>query len=585
MRKTKIVCTMGPAVSDISVLKDLVKNGMNVARLNFSHGEYAEHKQRIDDIKKVRDELKSSVAILLDTKGPEIRIKEFANGSVNLTEGQKFTLTCEDVVGNENIVSVTYKNLYNDITIGSRILLDDGLIELKVESIDNKDIVCEVINGGILSNKKSINIPGASINLPYLSEKDVNDIVFGIENDVDFIAASFVRTAYDVLEVRKVLEQNGGDDIHIIAKIENSEGVNNIDAIINVSDGIMVARGDMGVEIPFEELPSIQKLLIEKCYKAGKKVITATQMLDSMIRNPRPTRAETTDVANAIYDGTSAIMLSGETAIGKYPIESVITMSKIAEKTEKSINYKKRFDNHKTKHLATTVASAISHATCTTAMDLGATSIITVTNSGVTARMVSSFRPDCPIIATTPVEKVYRQLALSWGVIPVLSEQQNSMDDLFDHAVDKSLETGIVKNGDLVVITGGLPVGISGTTNIIKAHLVGHVLAEGKGINQLSVSGKVYVAKNARQALEEFETGDILVVDKTTNEYLPILKKAKGVIVEEEGLTSHTAIVGMTLDIPVLTGAKNATSLLKTSTVVSIDSSRGLVYSGVVKAI
>ncbi len=585
MRKTKIVCTMGPAVSDINVLAELVKSGMNVARLNFSHGGYEEHKQRIEDIRKVRDELCAPIAILLDTKGPEIRIKEFENGSVNLAQGNKFVLTCNDVQGNESIVSVTYENLYNDIGIGDRILLDDGLIELKVENIVEKDIICEVINGGMLSNKKSINIPGASIKLPYLSEKDVKDIIFGIENDVDIIAASFVRTAYDVLEVRKVLEENGGDDIHIIAKIENSEGVNNIDAIINVSDGIMVARGDMGVEIPFEDLPSIQKLLIEKCYKAGKKVITATQMLDSMIRNPRPTRAETTDVANAIYDGTSAIMLSGETAIGKYPVESVKTMSKIAEKTEKSINYKKRFHNQTIKNLTTTVASAISHATCTTAMDLGAKAIITVTNSGATARMVSSFRPDCPIIATTPAPKVYRQLALSWGVLPVMSEQQKSMDDLFDHAVDKSLETGIVKNGDLVVIAGGLPVGISGTTNIIKAHLVGHVLAEGKGINNLSVSGKVYVAKNVRQTLEEFENGDILVVNSTTNEYLPIIKKAKGVIVEESGMTSHAAIVGMTLDIPVITGAKNAASVLKTGTVVTIDSSRGLVYSGVVKAI
>lgn len=472
MRKTKIVCTMGPAVNDINILKSLVENGMNVARLNFSHGEYSEHKKRIDDIKMVRDELNAPVAILLDTKGPEIRIKEFKQGSVKLIDGAEFTLTCKDVIGDEGIVSVTYENLYKDITKDSRILLDDGLIELKVENILDKDIICKVINGGVLSNRKSINIPGASINLPYLSEKDKNDIIFGIENDVDFIAASFVRTADDVLQVRQILDQNGGEDIQIIAKIENSEGVNNIDAIINVSDGIMVARGDMGVEISFEDLPAIQKLLIEKCYKAGKKVITATQMLDSMIRNPRPTRAETTDVANAIYDGTSAIMLSGETAIGKYPVESVITMSKIAEKTESSINYKKRFHNQDTKQLTKTVTSAISHATCTMAMDLGAAAIITVTNSGVTARMVSSFRPDCTIIATTPIKKVYRQLALSWGVNPVLSKKQSNTDDLFDHSIEKSVETELVKNGDLVVITGGHPVGISGTTNIIKAHRI-----------------------------------------------------------------------------------------------------------------
>lgn len=472
MRKTKIVCTMGPAVNDINVLKSLVENGMNVARLNFSHGEYSEHKKRIDDIKMVRDKLNVPVAILLDTKGPEIRIKEFKEGSVKLIDGAKFTLSCNDVIGDESIVSVTYEDLYKDITNGSRILLDDGLIELKVENICEKNVVCRVKNGGVLSNRKSINIPGVSINLPYLSEKDINDIIFGIENDVDFIAASFVRTANDVLQVRKILQQNGGEDIQIIAKIENSEGVNNIDDIISVSDGIMVARGDMGVEISFEELPAIQKLLIEKCYKVGKKVITATQMLDSMIRNPRPTRAETTDVANAIYDGTSAIMLSGETAIGKYPVESVITMSKIAEKTEGSINYKKRFHNQDTKYLMDTVTSAISHATCTTAMDLGASAIITVTNSGATARMVSSFRPNCPIIATTPIKKIYRQLALSWGVKPVLSEKQSNTDDLLDHSIEKSLETNIVKKDDLVVITAGHPVGISGTTNFIKAHRI-----------------------------------------------------------------------------------------------------------------
>lgn len=584
MRKTKIVCTLGPATNDPKVLEGLMRSGMDVARINFSHGDHAEHQKRMDEFKAMREKLGLPVALLLDTKGPEIRIRDFDGGKATLKNGAAFTLTTEEIVGDDTRVSVTYAGLPEDVRPGTRILIDDGLIELTVEQIAGTDIHCKVVNGGTLSNKKSINIPGASIRLPYISEKDKADILFGIQNDVDFIAASFVRTAYDVLDMRKILEENGGQHIQIIAKIENNEGVVNIDDILKVSEGIMVARGDMGVEIPFEDLPSIQKMLIEKCYKAGKMVITATQMLDSMIRNPRPTRAETTDVANAVYDGTSAIMLSGETAIGKFPIEAISAMAKIAEKTESSVDYKQKFYAQSIDS-ARSVTDAISHATCTTAMDLGATAVVTVTKSGHTARMVSRYRPGCPIVAVTTSQKVFHQLALSWGVQPVMGEEMPTTDELFEHGVERAVDTGLVKNGDLVVITGGTPVGVPGTTNTLKAHLVGHVLVKGKAATPLSVSGSLCVAKSAQEALRNFQDGDILVIGNTSNELLPLLKKAGGIITEAEGTASHAAIVGMTLEIPVITGAKNATQILKSGTVVTIDGNRGLVYSGITKIV
>ncbi|MCG8501552.1 MAG: pyruvate kinase [Firmicutes bacterium] len=584
MRRTKIVCTLGPATDDVNILENLMKNGMNVARLNFSHGTHEEQLKRVEIFKQLRDELDIPIALMLDTRGPEIRIKQFKNGEEQLQEGQMFTLTTREVEGTSEIVSVTYKGLPDDIMRGNTLLIDDGLIELVVVDIANTDIKCEVKNGGKVSNHKGVNIPGVSVKMPYVSEKDKEDILFGIKNEFDFIAASFVRSQYDVLEIRKILENNSAKNIQIIAKIENNEGVSNIDKILKVSDGIMVARGDMGVEIPLEDLPGIQKMLIKRCYGAGKPVITATQMLDSMIRNPRPTRAETTDVANAIYDGTSAIMLSGETSIGKYPVESLVTMSRIAQKTERAINYKTRFATEQF-NLEANVTNAISHATCTTAHDLGAAAIISVTKSGQTARMVSKFRPDCPIIAPTISERVCRQLSLSWGIYPFILEVKETTDELFDHAVDKSVESGIVSNGDLVVITGGIPVGISGMTNILKVHLVGRVLVQGNSVNNLWVSGNLCVAKTPEQALREFKEGDILVVPSTSYELLPILKKASGIVTEEGGMGSHAAIVGMTLDIPVITGAMGATSILRSGTVVTIDSSRGLVYSGVTKVL
>jgi len=471
MRKTKIICTLGPATDGRENLIKLIQEGMNVARFNFSHGTHEEHKVRIEQLKECRKELNSYVAALLDTKGPEIRIKQFVKGKIELIKGQEFTLTARDVAGTEDIVSITFADLYKDVKIGTRILIDDGLIELLVLRISGEDMVCQVLNGGTISNNKGINVPGISLSMPYLSAKDRSDIIFGIKNDYDFIAASFIREAADINQIRKILEENGSTNIHIIAKIENSQGIQNIDEIIEAADGIMIARGDMGVEIPCEDVPVIQKMIIKKVYEAGKIVITATQMLDSMMKNPRPTRAEAADVANAIYDGTSAIMLSGETAAGLYPIESLQTMVKIANKAEADIDYRKRFFDHKRKENPD-ITDAISHATCTTALDLNAAAIVTVTKSGKSARMISRYRPACDIIGCATEPKVCRQLNLSWGVTPVIVEEMKDVFELFKHAIDESKKNKYLLCGEVVVITSGVPIGISGTTNMIKVEVV-----------------------------------------------------------------------------------------------------------------
>lgn len=580
MRKTKIICTMGPATEDDNILRELMLSGMDVARINFSHGTHEAAKVTMDRIKKIREELDLPIAILLDTKGPEIRIKDFEHGSVTLKEGNRFTLFTDDFEGNETGVSITYKNLPQDIKAGTTLLIDDGLIELEAISVQSDKIVCEVKNGGVVSNKKGINVPNVSLSMPYISKKDRDDILFGIENDVDFIAASFVRCADDVMEIKNLLEKNGGSSIQVIAKIENSEGVENIDEILRVSNGIMVARGDMGVEIAFQDLPMIQKNLIKKTYRDGKVVITATQMLDSMIRNPRPTRAETTDVANAIYDGTSAIMLSGETAIGKYPIEAVKTMASIAERTEEDIDYVKRLE-HFEFNRNMDVTNAISHATCTTAHDLKATAIIALTSGGKTARMLSRFRPQCPIIAPTISKKTRRQLSLSWGVIPIMSEIRTNTDELFDHAIECAEKTGLLKTGDLTVMTGGTALGISGTTNIMRVHLVGNVLVSGNGITGLSITSRVCVA-TGNDVFEKFKEGDILVTDTVTHDMISFLKRAKGIICEEAGEDNHAAVLGMALDIPVITGANGATKILKSGTAITMDAKTGYVFGGTV---
>lgn len=471
MRKTKIICTLGPATDDDNVLKELILSGMDVARFNFSHSNHEEHLERFRRIERFREELKMPVATLLDTKGPEIRICTFKENKVQLTDGQIFTLTSRAVEGDETQVSISYPNLIYDVEVGTTILIDDGLIEMETIDVTATDIICKVKNGGTVSNKKGVNVPGVHLSMPFISDKDREDILFGIQHKYDFIAASFVRTADDIKEIRKMLNKHNSQT-KIVAKIENMQGVDNIDEIINVADAIMIARGDMGVEIPYEEVPVIQKMIIKKVYNAGKQVITATQMLDSMIKNPRPTRAETTDVANAIYDGTSAIMLSGETAAGAYPIESLRTMVKITMRAEADIDYKKRFRLQEEGD-GPDITDAISRATVTTAHDLNAKMIITVTTSGKTARMISRYRPECQILGCTTDPVVYRQMKMVWGVTPLLMQVEHDTFELFDHAIEAVEKAGYLEDGEVAVLTAGVPLGISGTTNLIKVQVAG----------------------------------------------------------------------------------------------------------------
>ena len=576
MRKTKIVCTLGPASTDAQVMREMMLAGMNLARFNFSHGTHEEHMEKLNTLRAIRSELKLPVATLLDTKGPEIRLKDFQEGKVMLEAGQTFTLTTRDVMGDQHQVAVTYHELPGDVGPGTRILLDDGLIELRVQEVrDNTDIVCTVINGGKISNHKGVNLPGTKISMPYLSDNDIRDIEFGIEQKFDFIAASFVRTAQDVLDVRNILIRNGCRTMKIIAKIENAEGVSNLDQIIKTADGIMVARGDLGVEINMEEIPHLQKMMIRKCYQSGKMVITATQMLESMIQNPRPTRAEVNDVANAIYDGTSAIMLSGETAAGKYPVEAVRTMASIAERTESDIDYRQQFRD-RGDEVSASITDAISHATCTTAHDLGAAAIISVSKSGRTARMVSKYRPGIQIIACTSDETTYHQLSLSWGVIPVLVDEQKDTDSLFECAVNAALEGGYVKDGDLVVITAGVPVGMSGTTNLLKVQTAGTSLISGTGLNALSAVGNICVARTNEELLATFKFGDILVCNDTCDAWMKMMRHAAGVITAA-GANSHIASVTDQLSIPIICGAADCCAVLKNGMTVVIDARRGVV--------
>ena len=577
-RKTKIVCTLGPSTDKPDVLRNMMLSGMNVARFNFSHGSHDEHIKRLTALKELREQLGLPVAALLDTKGPEIRLKEFKNGSVELKAGQKFTLTTQDIMGDETRCAITYKDLPQDLAPGSRVLLDDGLIALTVDAIDDDEIFCTVKNDGIMKNRKGVNVPDTRLSMPYMSAQDQDDILFGVEQGFDFIAASFVRTARDILEIRRLLDSCKCDTIKIIAKIENQEGVNNIDEIIAVADGIMVARGDMGVEIDFTEIPIIQKDIIWRCYNAGKPAITATQMLESMSENPRPTRAEITDVANAIYDGTSAIMLSGETAAGHYPVESVRTMAAIAERTESDINYDKRLKTRNFEgHLS--VAGAVAHAACTTAMDIKANAIITVSKSGETARLLCKYRPSTPIVACVLSEQVYRHLALSWGIIPIMMDYAHNTDQLIELSTAAAQNAGLVSNGDLVVITAGVPVGVSGTTNMIKAHLVGDALITGVGIGTMCGAGITCVCHNAEEVSAKFEKGNILVVPATNNDMLPAIRSASAIICEEAGINSHAAIVGLTLGKPVVVGATGATRKLHDGMKISVDGERGIIRS------
>jgi len=581
MRKTKIVCTIGPASESVEKLTQLMEAGMNVARLNFSHGNYEEHGARIQNIREAARKTGKNIGILLDTKGPEIRTHNMVNGAIELIAGRSSIVSMSEVEGTPEMISVTYEGLIEDVEVGSSILLDDGLISLEVEKIDkaNGHIHVKVLNSGTLKNKKGVNVPGVSVKLPGITEKDANDIVFGIKQKVDFIAASFVRRASDVLEIKKLLEENNATYIQIIPKIENQEGVDYIDEILEISDGLMVARGDLGVEIPAEEVPLVQKRLIKKCNALGKPVITATQMLDSMQRNPRPTRAEASDVANAIFDGTDAIMLSGETAAGDYPVEAVQTMHNIASRAEFALDHKKLL-SASSKDYEYTIIDAIGQSVAHTALNLGVNAIITSTESGYTAKIISKYRPKAPIVAVTSNDYVLRRLALVWGVYPQIGKKSHSTDEMLENAVGESLNSGFVSRGDLVVITAGVPVNEMGTTNLMKIHVVGDILVKAQGIGRKSAYGKVVIAQNAEEALSKVEAGSILVTIGTDKEMVPAIEKCAALITEEGGLTGHGAVVGLSLGIPTLVGVKDAMNLLKDGQDITVDAQRGVIYNG-----
>ena len=575
MRKTKIICTLGPSTDKGDVLRDLIANGMNVARFNFSHGSYEEHGGRLAKLKALREELGKPVAALLDTKGPEIRLKEFKNGVEMLEAGQTFTLTTREVEGTKEICSVTYKDLPQDVQPGGTIMLDDGLIMLHIEQVTDTDIICTVLNSGKIKTKKGVNVPGVHLSMPYLSQKDREDIIFGVQNGFDFIAASFVRTAQDVYDIRNLLNEYDSN-IRIIAKIENREGVNNIDSILSAADAVMVARGDLGVEIDFTELPGIQKDIIDRSFSFGKPIVTATQMLDSMMVTPRPTRAEISDVANAIYDGTSAIMLSGETAAGDYPVEALKTMSAIAERTENEEHY--RSQRHA--EIQISVSDATAHAACLTAKDVNAAAIVTVSESGNTARLLSKYRPKQPIIACVMREQVQRQLSLSWGITPLMMSLAHSTDELIEMSTALAKENGYLHNGELAVVTAGVPVGVSGTTNMIKIHMVGNCLATGVGVgpeNNDVASGKACVCRTMDEVRAKFKPGMVLVVPSTSNEMLSFVRDAAALVVEEPGLNSHAAIAGKALLKPTVVGAAGATSHIRDGLMVAVDCAHGSV--------
>ena len=578
MRKTKIICTLGPSTDKEGVLRDLIANGMNVARFNFSHGSHEEHLGRLEKLKALREELGKPVAALLDTKGPEIRLKDFKNGVENLVAGQTFTLTTRDVEGTNEICSITYKDLPMDVEPNGTIMLDDGLIKLQIQTVNDTDIVCTVLNSGKIKNKKGVNVPGVHLSMPYMSQRDKDDIIFGIQQGYDFIAASFVRTAQDVYDIRNLLNQYDSN-IRIIAKIENREGVNNIDSILAAADAVMVARGDLGVEIDFTELPGIQKTIIDRSFSFGKPIVTATQMLDSMIVNPRPTRAEISDVANAIYDGTSAIMLSGETAAGAYPVEALKTMSAIAERTEQEgFHLRGRTMDFNPGKIS--VSDATAHAACLTARDVNAAAIVTVSESGTTARLLSKYRPQQPIIACVMREQVQRQLSLSWGITPLMMSLAHSTDELIEMSTALAKENGYLHNGEVAVVTAGVPVGVSGTTNMIKIHMVGNCLATGVGVgpeNNDVASGKACVCRTMDEVRAKFTPGMVLVLPSTSNELLSFVRDAAALVVEEPGLNSHAAIAGKALLKPTVVGAAGATSHIRDGLMVAVDCAHGSV--------
>ncbi len=582
MRKTKIVATLGPASNEVDIIKKLIEAGINAARFNFSHGDYEEHGQRINNLKTAREELGVPIPIVLDTKGPEIRTGIFENKAIEVKKGDIFTLTTDDIVGDQTKVSVSYKDMPRDLNIGSVVLIDDGLVELIVKEINGTNIVCEVQNDGKIGSRKGVNLPDIHVNLPALTDKDKEDIKFGIKMGIDYIAASFIRSARDVLEIRKVLEENDGLGISIISKIESRDGVDNIDEILEVSNGIMVARGDLGVEIPLEEVPVVQKHLIAKARAKGKTVITATQMLDSMTHNPRPTRAEANDVANAIYDMTDAVMLSGESAQGDYPVEAVSTMARICEKIESTIDYKKHFETGKSGTI-NNITNAVSHSACTTAHDLNATCIAAATMSGSAVKKISRFRPAVPILGCTPVDRTLRQLNLVWGCTPTkVALETNTFIKLFDKVAEKSIECGVTKTGDTIVFVGGTPLGQTGTTNTLKVGVIGNVILEGKGkVVADKVMGHAKVIQTVEEAEKHFQKGEIFVTSNPDKALVPFMKKAAAIVVGsgKHDDFSHAIAVGHELKIPVITSKKVVSECIPNELVVTIDSKKGVVYN------
>ncbi len=583
MRKTKIVATLGPATNEVPIIKQLIEAGLNAARFNFSHGSHEEHGQRMDNFIRAREEMGAHIPMVLDTKGPEIRTGDFASGSVNVAAGQKFTVTTDDITGDETKVSVTYKGLVADLNIGSTILIDDGLIELKVDEINGNDIICTVMNGGEIGSKKGVNVPDVHINLPALTQKDIDDIKFGIKKGVDYIAASFIRSASDVLEIRKVLEENGGGDVKIISKIENRDGVENIDQILEVTDAIMVARGDLGVEIPFEEVPIIQKMLIKKCRERSKTVITATQMLESMTKNPRPTRAEVSDVANAIYDRTDAVMLSGESAKGNYPVEAIQTMDKIAREVESSFDYIKKFDENRTV-LLSNIASAVSHSACTTAHDLGAKLIAVVSMSGRAVRMVAKYRPACPILACTPNARTLRQLSLVWGAIPMpVTYREDNFHQLFEDVCEQSHRADLTQVGDIVVFTGGTPLGSMGATNTLKVGVVGTKVIEANSRNTAApdITARTLIINSKDNLDLKFKKGMVMVTADNSDKLIPYVKQSAALIAGNAKNDDFKQLINAakSADIPVIIADKNVEEIIPDNLLVKVDSGKGIVYN------
>ena len=576
LKKTKIVCTLGPSSNTPEIIEKMIKAGMNVARFNFSHGSHEEHKQRIDMVRAASQKLGIPVALLLDTKGPEIRLGKFKNGSIMMEAGKDFTLTARDIEGDETIASMNYKELPQDVKAGDHILLSDGLVNLEVVSVEGEDIHTKILNSGKMSDRKRVAVPGIAINLPAVSETDAADIEFGCRMNMDWIAASFIQRGKDVLTIRKILEKHDSH-MKIISKIECQAAVNNIDDIIKMSDGIMVARGDLGVEVPAEEVPMLQKVLIHKCQAAGKPVITATQMLESMCNNPRPTRAETSDVANAILDGTDAIMLSGETAGGLYPVEAVETMARVATFTESNFTPKSYEDVDAE---SATTTESIGKAVVKIAQDLHAAAIIASTERGGTAQMISKFRPACPIVAVSPHEAIVRRLQLNWGVQAVTGKEASDTDAVVDNAIFAALDNDLIKAGDLVVLTAGVPVAKAGSTNMIRVQVVGDVLLRGTGIGRNSAIGKVCIAESKEDLEKNFTDGCILVVRSARADFVDYMKRASAIVSEEAGLTSESAIVAITLGIPTVVGAAHAADTLENGEVVTVDASRGTIFRG-----